>query len=243
MSGRLGGGRSVVTCFLAALLVFSRAASAQPIAFPAHEVYIVVTLHDARVADVVEQYMLTASLDETRWAFLASPCTEVERIAATLGDRPVAVAIDNRTRAPWTQLRLASSMPDRGGAGEALMLRYDVRLSGSDATVPIVLPSAVLQRPEGARGASVRIDVRVDNDAIDARVLLPRFERAHSGRMWQGRFLAVPAFVRIRLTGAAGCDRWSSESAGGLEWRTVVFVGTMAMWVPVYLWWFGRERG
>jgi len=230
------------TCFLAALLACCRAASAQSIVFPAHDVDIVVTVHDAGTADVIERYALTAPPGDTRWTIFASPCTSVDPIAAMVDDRKLAVAVDERRREPWTEVRLASPPRDRAGAGDTLILQYRVRISGTDATIPIVLPAAVLQRSEGARGASVRVDVRVDDEVRDARVLMPRFERTDSPRAWRARFLAVPAFVRVSLPGGAACDRRWSGSAGGLEWRTTIFAGTMALWVPLYLWWFGRDR-
>ncbi len=227
-------------CAFAALLAWARVASAQP-TFPAHDVQIAVTVHDAASADVVEQYALTSPLNDAPFSLFAPPCTGVGPIAATLGDRRLPVDAGDTSHAPWTTLRLGGSSIG-GRAGEVLTLRYDVRMAGSDATVPLALPSAVLQRAGGARGAAVRIDLRIDDVVEYARVRLPRLDRAARDRAWHGLFLAVPSFIRVELPGAARCDRPLAGSAGGLEWRTAVFAGTMATWVPIYLWWFGRWR-
>jgi hypothetical protein len=52
----------------------------------------------------------------------------------------------------------------------------------------------------------------------------------------------MPSSIRIDMPSALGaCARSTAGSTGGLEWRFVVFVGTMVIWVPAYLLWFTRR--
>jgi hypothetical protein len=203
-------------------------------------VHVAVAIHDAGTAEVDEEYALPGLLGDTPFEFLASPCASVGPVAAALGDRRLAVSTDARTHAPWTSLRLGAYSKD-GDRGDVLTVRYEVRMRGSESALPIVLPAAVLAHADNQRGAAVRLDVTVRESAGDARVLLPRLERAPSDRSWQGSYLAIPALVRVSHAAAGECDRPAGGSSSGLEWRTAVFAATMATWVPIYLWWFGRR--
>jgi hypothetical protein len=146
--------------------------------------------------------------------------------------------------------------------GRSLQLSYDVRLAGSEAAIPIAVPSTTLERADDSRGAQVDVAVDFDGGLTAARVLIPRLERSPAGTGWTARLLAMPAFVRVGVRSGSDPDltpvrpqsRFSAEfrascpgridgSTGRLEWRFVVFVATMGVWVPVYFWWFARRRG
>jgi hypothetical protein len=229
--------------------------AAQELAFPSHEVRIVVTVSDGS-ATVREEYVLDRPLTlarasstgpdravETRFEVLHRPCASVGPVSASIDNRTVTLRADQVSEAMWTSFRVGS--PDAlGGRGTICRLQYDVQTTGAEASVPIVMPAATLERAEGSRGADVLLAVAFRNPSRDGRVLIPQLLRTAPGQPQTGRFLAIPSFVAVRIPEAAGrsCRAETVATTGGLEWRFAVFVGTMATWVPFYLWWFGRRR-
>ena len=224
---------------LATLPVLTRDGAAQEVAFPSHDVRVEITVDDAGAATVREEYALTGPLRRASFQLLGDPCATVEAVSATLDQGSVDLNTAPDLHGPWTLFQLASTT-GRNDGGATFHLQYDVRTKGVDATVPIALPAAALAIAEGERGA--RVTLAVVFASPESRVLMPRLERATQNR-WEGRFLAIPSIVRVQsaLPVAGGCDRQIGGSTGGLEWRFAVFAGTMAIWVPVYLWWFGRR--
>jgi hypothetical protein len=225
---------------LATLPALARDGAAQEAVFPSHDVRVEITVDDAGAATVREEYALTGPLRRATFQLLGDPCATVEPVSATLDHRALALDTASDVRGPWTFFQLAS-ISGLSDSGATCRLQYEVRTRGLEATVPIALPAATLEIAEGERGA--RVTLAVVFASPESRVLMPRLERAALQTRWEGRFLAIPSIVRVQSASriAGGCDRQIGGSTGGLEWRFAVFAGTMAIWVPVYLWWFGRR--
>ena len=224
----------------AGLLVFARLSSADT-TFPSREVRIRVDLGDDGIAAVREEYALTSAMDSAGFQFLDDPCTTVGPVFAAIDDREIAFSAAPERATPWRFLNAdVSGTPNGPGR---LIVRYEVRARGSEVVVPIVMPAATLDLAEGARGARVTIAVRWTGARGAVRVAMPRLEST-SADEWGGLLLAMPSSVRVdvaQTTGGGTCDRATTGATGGLEWRFAILVGTMVIWVPGYLLWFGRR--
>jgi hypothetical protein len=221
-----------------ALCGTARNGAAQAAVFPSHDVRIEVTVNDDGRAAVNEEYVLTGPAEAT-FEFLDNPCSHVGPISAQLAGRTTVLSADADTRRPWTVMRI--SLTDGPAPVRVWGVRYDVQMDGDEALVPIVLPAATLERADGSRGADVTLDVGFSG-AAGTRVLMPQLQ-AMPDNHWHGRLLAIPSFVRVRTPARGGsCSRPIDGTTGGLEWRFAIFVGTMVIWVPVYLSWFARRR-
>lgn len=225
---------------LSGLLTSGSAAAAQDGPFPARDVRVDIIIDQTSRVSVREEYALIRLPDVLAFQFLSNRCARVGPVSATIGERPV--AFDEERRHPWTYLRSATTGVERGAALR-LRLQYEVAVGAIDATVPIVLPAAMLERAEGTRGANVDLTVAWSGNADGAAVLFPRLDRAGSGAIWEGRFLAIPSMIRVHapLGRREPCDPETPATTGGLEWRFWLFTGIMVVWVPLYLWLFGRR--
>jgi hypothetical protein len=234
---------STLVCLTLAACAPARETAAQEPSFPSHEVRVDVTVAGNGLASVREEFILTAALPGATLEFLDDRCAALRSVSAQFDRWSVDVETDRETRPPWTLLHVRSRLAAGDRAG-ALGLSYDVPLVGSDSLIPIVLPAAALARADDSRGAHVAISVAFDNPA-GARVLIPRLEPSADNTRWQGRLLAMPSFVRIRVPSAPtqSCERSTIGPTGGLEWRFAVFVLAMAIWVPAYLSWFRPGAG
>lgn len=220
----------------AALAVLAaRTAPGEAAAFPSGDVRVDVEVDARAKATVTETYALTAPLARATFELLDVACSPVGPVASSIDGRRV--ALDVSRRAAWTTLGAA---PAAAAAGSTWRIEYSVRTAGGDAGVPIVVPTETLEGVAGVRGAAVTLAVTL---AGDGEPTLPRFDREAGSRVWRAHLLALPSMVQVRLPVVAGaCDTEVAGSSGGLEWRFAIFVTTMAIWVPVYLWWFGRRR-
>ena len=230
------GGCALASAALAVLLAQARTAAAEAVSFPAREVRVEVTIGADARAFVREEYVLTRAVDAAAFELLDVPCSRLGPITSVLDSR--AIAFDATRRARWTRLRATGIA---AAAGAIWRIEYPVETGGGEATVPLVLPAATLERLAGTRGAAVTIAVTF---AGDGEAALPRFDHDAGSRTWRARLLALPSVIRVRVPAAApvACDAATAGTSGGLEWRFWIFVATMAIWVPVYLWWFGRRR-
>lgn len=70
---------------------------------------------------------------------------------------------------------------------------------------------------------------------------MPRLDPESSGDTWAATMLAMPSMIRVDVPPLAGSCNVDLSPTGGLGWRFVVFVLTMAVWVPAYLVWFGKR--
>jgi len=219
------------------LSVAPNALNAQAVSFPAREARVDVVVRGA-TATVTETYPLTRVVPETSFEWLDDRCSRVGPMSIAVND--ASLALDATRNGPWTMVRASSHLT--GAARASLVVRYEVTLAARDAGVPILLPAAPLERADGSsRDAVVAVTVELPDDA-ESRVLLPRLERFPSGK-WEARLLAIPSMLRVRTsTAAAECVTATDGTTGGLEWRFWIFAGTMGVWVPLYLWWFGRRE-
>jgi len=187
--------------------------------------------------------VLSQSLTRAAFQLLGDPCASAGPISAAVDDVAIALEADRDARGPWRHFQI-----DRPGApigaGASVWLQYTVKTRGASAVVPIVLPAATLETAEGARGARVSIAVRWNGPHGAVRVVMPRLEPSPTPDLWQASMLAIPSRVRIDTSGdgaGSACDHRAAGPTGGLGWRFVIFVATMAIWVPAYLWWSGRQ--
>lgn len=225
---------------LSGLLLTHSVAAAQDGPFPARDVRVDIIVDQTSRVSVREVYTLIRLPDVLAFQFLSNRCARVGPVSATVGERPV--TFDEERRAPWTHLRSATTGIEDGTALR-MQVQYEVVVGAIDATVPIVMPAAMLERAQEMRGANVDVTVAWSGNADGAAVLFPRLERAASGAIWEGRFLAIPSMIRVHapLGRREPCDPETPATTGGLEWRFWLFTGIMVVWVPLYLWLFGRR--
>lgn len=228
---------------VAGLLLSVRTGFATDAPFPSHDVRVHVSLGEDGRATVTQEYALSAALDRTPFQFLSDPCAVVGPVSGAIGERAIEFATTAGPHSPWTFLS-SEFGGVFNGSSTSLTLRYEVQTRGAEVVVPLVMPAIALALVDGARGARVSITVVWTGAAGAARVALPRLEPSASPNEWQADLLAIPSSVRIDTEPVAAritCARSSDGPTGGLEWRFVVFVGTMAIWVAVYLLWFARR--
>ncbi|HEY7284880.1 MAG TPA: hypothetical protein VH497_05545 [Vicinamibacterales bacterium] len=228
---------------IAGFLLSVRGGSAADTPFPSHDVRVHASVGEDGRATVNEEYTLTAAIARTPFQFLSDPCAVVGPVSGAIGAREIEFATAAGSHTPWTFLD-----GDFGGAFDAaagaLKLRYEVHTRGAQVVVPLVMPATALALADGARGARVNITVAWTGADGAARVALPRLEPSTSPNEWQAELLAMPSSIRLDtapVAGSSACARSSDGPTGGLEWRFVVFVGTMVIWVPTYLLWFARR--
>ncbi len=229
----MGDWRRTIEIAALAVLCLPGASRAEQ-AFPSHDVRIDVSVADAASVSVRERYLLDGPAGASMFELLENACSTIGPISASIDNRPFVLEASHRS--PWTILRTTGG--STAGDGRELSLSYDVRLGGGVA-VPIVLPSAVLGRAGESRGADVALRVEFGAALSGASVVLPRLERLGDSNAWQARLSAIPSVIHLGLAGS--CDRALAGTTGGLEWRFWLFLATMAVWIPVYFWWFGRR--
>jgi hypothetical protein len=229
---------ALASCALAALLASPRDLLAQQ-AFPSREVRIFVSAGAGGTFSVTEQYALTRKLDDTSFEILGNACVEIGVPTARIDGDAFLFPSRSDARGPWTVFR-AQPPPTFRGADDWFQLEYTVTPRGAHAVVPIAMPASTLESAPGLRGADVVLHVQIA-DAAD-RIVTPRLEPDSTPEIWVGRLLAIPSSVRIDLAAAgAACAAETPGTTGGLEWRFAIFAATMAVWVPLYLVWFGRR--
>jgi len=228
------GRRHAFACLLLIGLLAASRSGADDAVFPSRQVSIEVVVRGS-IAAVTEDYFVTRPITTAVFQLLVGDCSRVGRITGTLDGHPM--SFDVTRKGPWQILR--GTIGAAHMEGDDCHVQYEVRLGDRDSTVPILLPAAPLERAEGSRGAAVTLHVPPFADRSVPTVLLPRLEPDSVGLT--GRFLAVPSIVRIRVPSMerSPCDVSATGTTGGLEWRFWIFAGTMAVWVPFYLWWFG----
>ena len=223
---------------LFSLVMFLRAAvSLAAEGFPSHDVRIDVSVGTDAIARVREGYRLDGPVEGATFEYLQDSCSSVSPISASSGNRSLGFEVGHR--GPWTFLH-AGAGPGQGA--NQLDLSYTVRLNGG-ASIPIVMPAATLARAGESRGADVEVAVTFAGGTSAGTVVLPRLARADNTGSWRAQFSAIPSVIRLGASHDAesSCVRRSSGTTGGLEWRFRIFVLTMAVWIPVYFFWFGRR--
>jgi hypothetical protein len=232
---------ALALCAAAGILLSGRTGFSADVAFPSHQVHVELTIADDGKAEVREEYALTGPVAGSAFQFLNDPCSTVGPVAAGIDDHPVALRRDAVLHGPWTFFHADTAAEP--GRGAVYRVRYEVSTRGTDVAVPILTPATTLEAAAGVRGARVDLVARWRGPSGGARVAVPRLDAASSPDVWQATLLAMPSTVRVDLTSATrpACAREFVGTTGGLEWRFIVFVATMAIWVQAYLWWFGRR--
>lgn len=207
---------------------------------PSHRAEIeAVVAHDGR-ATVHERFTLDPMPSTIELEWLVAPCVPLEELTVTVDD--TAWVVEAADGGPWMRVRAMSPIAPPTPTGAPLVIVYRARLGQRTSTLPVVMPRGTLTREPGTRGAA--IDLRVTFES-DGRVRLPQLAAASNPHEWRARLLAVPSMLRLEVPDAsdAACGTALSGSTGGLEWRVSTFVATMAVWIPLYFWRFGRRVG
>jgi len=212
-----------------------------PAQVPAGTVDIAVTVDAAGRARVEERYVVAPAPPAVELRALMRRCAEVGRVTVERDGTQVPV-ITNRAR-PWLVFQDTTA---GGGDTLRLVVRYDVRLTARHVDVPLLYMTRPIPQRDGVREGAVRVLVRLSDPV--GRVRFPHLTRETAAE-WGARLVAIPSFVAVSIggdeSGTAGECRTSVVPVGddgGLVWRFFLFVGIMAAWVPLYLWWAGRSR-
>ena len=203
-----------------------------------------VTLTVGGDGSVIARERFDITPDSARPAFrvLERSCTAVGAAAyrARLGD----VHLRESHRGPWRELLLDTAVsPPAAGWPRDFDVEYVAWLRSGGSDVPLVVPARAIPATSGERPVTLIVDLE---QVPGARVTFPAMER-HARNQWRARLVAMPSYVRVawppgtpRL--ACGDAAQPARDDGGLGWRTAVFIGVMALWVPLYLAWARRTR-
>jgi len=198
-----------------------------------------VTIDARGTARVEERYLVAPFPEAVELRALTSPCTDlgdvrVERSGAV-------VPILQERDGPWLVVRDTAA-----AVGDALDLSvgYQVRWTATDSDLPLLHITTPIPQEDGEREGTVRVRVRFADPS--SRVVFPHMTRR--GTEWDARYVAIPSFVQVSLTGVegartTGCAATGAPagSDGGLVWRFLLLVGIMGAWVPLYLAWARRS--
>lgn len=203
---------------------------AQPAAFPARDVRVAISM-DGAFAAVHEEFELHAPVEHAALRALTHAC-------ATLG--PITVEFESRSllpegdrRGPWLQWSLPTDEGPRAPA--RLVVDYVVELRGGRTGIPVLHPAAPLTD-------DARVSMVVRGLGPESDVTLPRL--APTADEWRATLPALPSWVVVqgRALDAQACEVPPARTPNGLELRVWTLVAVMAVWIPVYFWWFGRRR-
>jgi hypothetical protein len=230
-----------------ALVAAAHGIGAQPASrsFAAADVSVSVSVSPLGVAAVSERFAMGGGAPAADFQFLAVPCAIVGAVRMTLAGREIPLARGERP--PWVVLH-DSAGASRATAADTLEVSYAVRLTGREVGVPIVHPALPLRATAGSAGSAagmVHLSVAFA-DSAGARVLLPQL-RAIGGGAWTGRFLAMPSVVRLDRgprPSAGSCAEPAAPAgdSGRFEFIFFCFLATIALWVPLYMWWVSRQQ-
>ena len=190
---------------------------------------ITVTVPSSDSVHVEERYVLTASPTELR--VLTRPCAAIENLHIERGG--IALGFVPTNDGPWVTLR--DTTP---GDSFPLIVRYDVRLTGT-GSIPLVHLASPLARSSAAPSGAVSVSVTFSSEA--GRVAFPHMTR-QAQNQWSGRYVGVPSFVEIAGETVEKCSELAARGDnGGLVWRFFLLLGIMVAWVPLYLAWARRS--
>ena len=188
------------------------------------------------VARVRARYTFAGNPGAMSFEYLEQPCAVVGPIRLESNGKQVPYAAE-ATR-PWMRLHDTSAVdPERTSLG--YQITYDVKLVATDVSVPIVVPtSALVGTRRGEAIASIHATM-----PPGARVILPRMTFTPSARRWSASMAALPSAVRLAGAGVPNEKCWlEPKNSGGLARIFWALVATLALWVPLYLWWANRQR-
>lgn len=187
-------------------------------------------------AHVVARYTFTGNPGAMSFEYLEQPCTIVGPVQMQSAGRAVPYA--REVTGPWIRLHDTSDV-DPARESLAYRLTYEVRLAATDVSVPIVMPTTTLAGTR--RGEPVASIYAIL--PWSARPIVPRMSFTASSRSWSTRLVALPSAVRLAGAGAPNEKCWlEPKNSGGLAPIFWALVATLALWVPLYLWWATRQR-
>lgn len=134
----------------------------------------------------------------------------------------------------------------RIASGLVVLLAATAQLVAQAPPLPVsaVHVTRPLATTEGYGAGRVLVTVTLPGDG-SGRVTLPQLQRAGAGGRWEGRFIAIPALVHLRLAGdrlSGACAERREGDSGRFEWIFFAFVLTLVTWIPLYLWWVQRQH-
>lgn len=188
------------------------------------------------VARVNVRYKFEGNPGAMSFEYLEQPCAMVGPVRMESDGKPVSYAAE-RT-GPWTRLHDTSAVdPARTSLG--YRLSYEVRLAATDVSVPIIMPTMTLAG--NRRGEPIATIHTVLPPS--ARVIYPRMSFTKSTLMWSAYMAAMPSAVRLAGAGVPNEKCWlEPKNSGGLASIFWALVATLALWVPLYMWWANRQR-
>jgi len=212
---------------------------------PTGVVEIQVAMQPDGSARVEERYLIAPAPPTLELRALTRPCAEVTDVRV---ERGAAVEAPLPAReGPWVLYRPTGGPPT--GATLRATVRYSVRTTASDVSVPLLHPTEPIPQRDGEREGTVHVRVRFAEGGGTVR--FPHMTRAADGA-WEARYVAIPSFVEVvrarppadsgrACSGGEAAASGAGEGDGGLKWRFLLFVGIMAAWVPTYLLWARRS--
>jgi hypothetical protein len=188
------------------------------------------------VARVRARYIFAGNPGAVSFEYLEQPCAVVGPIRLESNGKQVPYA--GEATDPWVRLHDTSAVdPTRLSLG--YQITYEVKLAASDVSVPIVLPtSALTGTRRGEPVATIHATLM-----WNARPIVPRMMFNESTRSWSARMAALPSAVRLSAAGVPNEKCWlEPKNSGGLARVFWALVATLALWVPLYMWWANRQR-
>jgi len=188
------------------------------------------------VARVSARYTFAGNPGAMSFEYLEQPCTIVGPVQLESDGKAVPYTAE-RT-GPWVRLHDTSAV-DPGRTSLRYQFRYDVKLAATDVSVPIVVPtSALVGTRRGEPIATIHATL-----PPSARVIFPRMAFTTFTRSWSARMAALPSAARFAGPGMPNEKCWlEPKNSGGLARIFWALVATLALWVPLYMWWANRQR-
>lgn len=227
---------------VAVVLTAPRTLPAQRESLPADSVAIDVDVRPSQSL-VSARYWFARPVRALDLVHLTNSCTSIRDLRATRNGLVAGLTSD--TTRPWVVWHDTSEVADAEGS---LTYAFTYRVDHGPAA-RLALPMVLPDRPLDARNApvtpKVRLSVRIEGEPSNAPEF-PRFVREPDGR-WSAALIAVPATIVVR--GALREDQTPCDDAirmegsnGGFVTRLSAFIGTLALWIPLYFWWATRQR-
>lgn len=195
------------------------------------------------VATVRARYTFAGNPGAMSFEYLEQPCAVMGPIRLESNGKRVSYA--GEASGPWMRMHDTTAVdPERVSLGYDIM--YDVKLAATNVSVPVVLPTSALI---GTRRGEAIATIYVMLPPV-ARVILPRMTPTvmpsvgiGGGNDWSARMVALPSAVRLAGAGVPNEKCWlEPKNSGGLAGIFWALVATLALWVPLYLWWANRQR-
>ena len=195
------------------------------------------------VASVSARYTFAGNPGAMSFEYLEQPCAVMGPIHLESNGKAIPYA--GEATGPWIRMHDTNAVdPERASLG--YQLRYEVKLAATDVSVPIVMPtSALVGTRRGELVATIRATL-----PPNGRVILPRMTDtvlpsigSTGANGWSLRMAALPSAVRLAGAGVPNEKCWlQPKDSGGLARIFWALVATLALWVPLYLWWANRQR-